>query len=252
MSNSSTGLSSNEVIYRFKLHDTLSSLTTDVLMNFTLDRAAKSKKAEKSLAFTQLSFKIQYDWHHCLLAMKVKNLVYIHLHWEYSLPGLKNRKFTNQRADSFSIKRKIESLTYKLKLSEEWKIHSVIFITQLKSALKGSNLYKRLSSDHFSPVIEEDNFYELKWLLNKRMWRYEWGKPWTEYLVKWKGYEPEFEKWYSLNQLKDVKELIQKYEEAHRDESPLIRDEIKKNCTERMRIRAAMKRALWETGLSSL
>ena len=199
MSNSSTGLFSNEVIYRFKLCDTLSSLTTDVLMNFTLNRAAKSKEAEESLAFTQLSFKIQYDWHHCLLAMKVENLVYIHLHWGYSLPGLKNRKFANQKTGSFSIKRKIESLAYELKLSEEWKIHSVIFITQLKSTLKGGDLYKRLSLNHSSSVVKRDNFYELKWLLSKRTWRYEQGKPWTEYLVKWKGYEPEFRKWYSLN-----------------------------------------------------
>ena len=162
MSNSSTGFFLNEIIYRFKLHDTLFSLITDVLINFTLNRAAKFKKAEKSLAFTQLFFKIQYNWHHCLLTMKVKNLVYIHLHWEYLLSKLKNRKFTNQRTDLFLIKRKIESLIYKLKLSEEWKIHSVIFITQLKSAFKDSDLYKRLSLNHFSSVIEEDNFYKLK------------------------------------------------------------------------------------------
>ena len=31
------------------------------------------------------------------------------------------------------------------------------------------------------------------------MWRYEWEKLWTEYLIKWKDYESEFEKWYSLN-----------------------------------------------------
>ena len=252
MSNSSTGFFSNEIIYRFKLHDTLSSLTTDVLMNFTLDRAVKFKKAEESLTFTQLFFKIQYDWHHHSLVMKVEDLAYIHLHWEYSLLSLKNRKFTNQRTDSFLIKRKIESLTYKLKLSEKWKIHSVIFITQLKLALKDSDLYKRLSLNHLSSVIKKDNFYELKWLLDKRMQRYEWEKPQTEYLIKWKGYESEFEKWYSLNQLKDVKELIQKYEEAHRDESLLIRDEIKRNHTERVRIRVTMKRALQETELSSL
>ena len=253
MLNSSTGLSLNEIVYEFKLHDTLFFLTTDVLMNFALDRAAKFREAEESLAFTQLSAKIQYDWHHCPLAMKVKNLAYILLHWKYSLLRLKNRKFMNQRAGPFLIKRKIESLTYELKLSEEWKIHSVIFIAQLKSAFKGNDLYKRLSSDHSSSVIEENNFYKLKWLLNKRTQRYEWGKLWTEYLVKWKSYESEFRKWYSLNQLKDAQELIQEYEEAHEGELLIIRAEIKKNQLERVRTQAAMKRALWDNSeLSSL
>ena len=53
-------------------------------------------------------------------------------------------------------------------------------------------------------------------LLNKRIIRKGRGLA-IEYLLRWKGYRPEFDRWYNIKDLQDALELIEEYKaEAQR------------------------------------
>ena len=60
--------------------------------------------------------------------IKVKSRVYLKLHSEYKISGI-NEKLTQQRVNSFTVIKKINRLTYKLKLLFTMHIHLIIFIT---------------------------------------------------------------------------------------------------------------------------
>ena len=103
--------------------------------------------------------------------MKVKDKTFIKLYKNYYLLDLKNVKLSNQRAKSFTILKRYESLAYKLDLPEIWKIYSVISIIMLKSAFKKDNLYyrSRLKEQFITNIKNLDikNRYEIKKLINR-------------------------------------------------------------------------------------
>ena len=58
--------------------------------------------------------------------------------------------------------------------------------------------------------------YDVERLLNKRIIKKGRGLA-TEYLLRWRGYGLEFDRWYNIKDLQDALELVQEYdEEAHR------------------------------------
>ena len=76
--------------------------------------------------------KNKYDNQHISLFFKIEDLVKLYLHKNYNILNIKLRKLSAQFIDSFKIIKKINCLTYKLKLFNTIKIHNVIFITYLK------------------------------------------------------------------------------------------------------------------------
>jgi hypothetical protein len=54
-------------------------------------------------------------------------------------------------------------------------------------------------------------FYEIERLLNKRTVRRGTGYS-TEYLVRWLGYGPEWDRWYNVKDHGNAKDLIADYE----------------------------------------
>ena len=119
-----------------------------------------------------------------------------------------------QRVDFFEIFDKIDNLAFRLQLSFVMKIHSIVFIAQLKSITLDQNLYDK-STNKKSSFVEEKNsiivkttsHYEIERLLDKRI-----IKKHSHYLVKWKKYENEHNVWYFFRALNDVDELMTKYE----------------------------------------
>jgi len=55
---------------------------------------------------------------------------------------------------------------------------------------------------------DEWKFYNIKKLIKKRVRRYGRDKPIIEYLVRWQGYDPEFDEWYGEDLLDKIKKLI--------------------------------------------
>ena len=111
----------------------------------------------------------------------------------------------------FKVIEHIEWLAYCLDLTPTWKIHNVISITHLIS-VSFNDPYDWPQPMHSSSIMVDnaDNHYKIKQLLQK--WVSCWGHSYiTEYLLHWKGYGSEFDIWYNVKDLEEVRELIKKY-----------------------------------------
>ena len=93
-------------------------------------------------------------------------------------------------------------------------------IAQLEPAPAPSdNPYQHPRPTHPQAVSADGQKYNIKRLLNKRVVRKERGIA-TEYLLRWKGYGPEFNRWYNLKDLQDALKLVDEYEEKARRIGP--------------------------------
>ncbi|SLM34971.1 transposon tf2-1 polyprotein [Lasallia pustulata] len=220
--NASTGKSPDEVVYGFKLRDTLSIIggkTESADSDFVKERLVIRKEAEDTANFANLLAKLQYDKHHRPLSMEVGDEVFIKLHKGYTLPSVTNRKLSNQRAGPLKIVKKIGLLAYRLDIPVNWKIHPVISVAQLEPAPKGNDPYEREDRPSDPPAVEEFNSewhdYEVEKLVGRRDRKLGKGKKITEYLVRWKGYSSVHDQWYGKDMLESSKELIEEYDKEH-------------------------------------
>ncbi|SLM33512.1 reverse partial [Lasallia pustulata] len=189
--NASTGKSPDEVVYGFKLRDTLSIIggeTESADSDFVKERLIIRKEAEDAANFANLLAKLQYDKHHRPLSMEVGDEVFIKLYKGYNLPSVINRKLSNQRAGPLKIVKKIGLLAYRLDIPVNWKIHPVISVAQLEPAPKGSDPYEREDRPSDPPAVEEFNSewhdYKVEKLVGRRDRKLGKGKKITEYLVR--------------------------------------------------------------------
>ncbi|SLM35378.1 reverse partial [Lasallia pustulata] len=220
--NTSTGKSPDEVVYGFKLCDTLSIIggkTELADSDFVKERLVIRKEAEDAANFANLLAKLQYDKHHRPLSMEVGDEVFIKLHKGYTLPLVTNWKLSNQRAGPLKIVEKIGLLAYRLDIPVNWKIHPVISVAQLEPAPKGNDPYEREDRPSDPPAVEEFNSewhdYEVEKLVGRRDRKLGKGKKITEYLVRWKGYSSVHDQWYGKDMLESSKELIEEYDKEH-------------------------------------
>src|SRR5436190_2997516 len=97
-----------------------------------------------------------YDKHHIFLLLNSDNLVMLKLHHRYHVSDVKNKKLLIQQIRYFSIKQQVFSLVYKLNLSSNMKIHSIILVTNLESLSSDKDLYKCQYNKHLSSVKENE------------------------------------------------------------------------------------------------
>ncbi|SLM33922.1 Ribonuclease H-like domain [Lasallia pustulata] len=232
--NASTGKSPDEVVYGFKLRDTLSIIggkTESADSDFVKERLVIRKEAEDAANFANLLTKLQYDKHHRRLSIEVGDEVFIKLHKGYTLPSVTNRKLSNQRAGPLKIVEKIGLLAYRLNIPVNWKIHPVISVAQLEPAPKGNDLYEREDRPSDPPAVEEFNSewhdYKVEKLVGRRDRKLGKGKKITEYLVRWKGYSSVHNQWYGKDMLESSKELIEEYDKEHRPTKEVATDTSK-------------------------
>ncbi len=119
------------------------------------------------------------------------------------------------------MKRRVNRLAYKLDIFKRWRIHSVIFVTQLEFIADDS--YKRSRSNHFDFVFVERNtsiekFYEIEQILVKRVRQYEKINV-NQYLIRWKEYESEFDEWKNIFDLNNCIELVKNFERKEKTRS---------------------------------
>ena len=147
--------------------------------------------------------------------MKLDDYALIRLHREYdiSFTTILSSKFSQQYAKSFKILKKIDCLTYRLKLSSHWRIHSILSMTQLKLAVKRINSYNRFRSNHPPSIFVKKDIdivksYRLKKMIDKRFIK----RRDTEYLIKWKEYDEKYDEWRNLSEMENAMNLIREYE----------------------------------------
>jgi hypothetical protein len=94
---------------------------------------------------------------------------------QYRLSTYWKKKLSQQYADSFKILKKIENLAYRLKFSDNWRIHLIIFVIQLESMSNlVSDFYKRYRSKKSKSIyMKKDNdnvkSFVVERLINKRI-----------------------------------------------------------------------------------
>ena len=115
----------------------------NVSYDFAKQRQWNQQNAVNAIAYTNVDAKTCYNNFHQSLLLKSENKIFIQLHYEYKLSGITNIKKTLQQqcVELFTIKKRVENLVYQLNLLKNWKIHNVIFVTQLKSVSVLNNLY---------------------------------------------------------------------------------------------------------------
>lgn len=227
--NVATGLSPNEIIYGFKVRDTLSALAPrNERHDFDMaaQRLEYRQEAADATAFANAKAKIYYDARHQPLLLRQGDSAYIILHHGYQLPGRPNRKVSPQRCGPFKVVRRVGRLAYKLEIPHSWKqrrIHPVFSVAQLEPAPSEEDPYHRPRPTEPGPIDMEDDSnhdetfrsYEVEKVVDKRVRRYGRTNV-TQYLVRWLGYGPEHDEWKSLTALSFCLDLIEDYEAAHR------------------------------------
>lgn len=176
-----TGQSSNEIVYGFKVNDSLSLLNEQPVHDFIEVRSIRRQKTQEAIDFAAASAKYYYDKTHKFIELESGSKAYLRLHKGYTIPGLRNRKLSNQRAGSFLISNRVGKLAYRLKLSSIMRIHPVISIAQLEPFPSGTDPYNRTPEKSSSICAEHDlePIYEIERLLDKRMSRNK-----IQYLIK--------------------------------------------------------------------
>jgi hypothetical protein len=128
----STKYSSNQVLYEFNISWKLFALNENKKTKFRKNREIIRMNVINAINFANVRLKMIYNDHHKSMTLNTNDKVYLRFHHEYSLSKKSNLKLFNQRSDSYTIKRNIKSAAYELLMLENPRIHSVIFIAQLK------------------------------------------------------------------------------------------------------------------------
>jgi hypothetical protein len=174
--------------------------------------------ATEAIATAQMAMKKFYDAHHLPKSFTVGDQVYLRLHKGYSIPTVVNKKLSPQYAGPFEILERIGRLAYRLKLPPHWEVHPVISIAHLEPYHKDA--FNRPRPDHPDTIFVEgdgDGYqsFEVERLIDKRVVTRR-GKQEIDYLVRWKGYGPEYDLWYHKALLANCQELVNDYEALHR------------------------------------
>ena len=214
---STTGKTPNEIAYGFLLRKPLDLISLSSLPDTYVARA----DAADAISFALANQKAHYDRKHQPLFMKVGDWTMLRLHKGYSIPSSAGvtKKLTQQYVGPFRIKERVGRLAYRLEIPNDWRIHPVFSVVQLEPAPEPSNDPFRRPRPHHPPAVfvdgDTDSFksFEIDRLLNKRTIKR--GKGLTvEYLVRWTGYGPEWDRWYNVKNLDNAAELVREYEEG--------------------------------------
>lgn len=167
------------------------------------------------IAFFQLVSKFHYDKKHQSIQLAEKSWALLRFHRKYNISFIKqlDKKLFQQFVGPFKIFQKIDNLAYKLEIFHHWRIHLVFIIVQLKSVFVfESDFYERQKIRLFFVHVDEDtnlvkNFV-MKKIIDTRQSTRE-----KEYLIRWKKYGSEKNAWRNFFEMKNVLNLIRKYEE---------------------------------------
>ncbi|KAJ8106400.1 hypothetical protein ONZ43_g7077 [Nemania bipapillata] len=176
------------------------------------------KDAEVSMDFAAARAKRYYDAKHKMIEFQEGDEVYLRLHEGYHLPGKPSRKYSQQKAGPWKVKRRIGRLAYEIDLPETFGIHPVISVAHLSPGRQGEDPFHRTApppgpvEDDQPDPEEKGESFEIEIIMRHRINRTKDG---FDYLVKWKGYGHEDNWWRSEWQLRTARELVEEYWDRH-------------------------------------
>ena len=204
---STTTKTFNEICYDFT-----SCTSTDLINSFSIisNKILTRQTVQNSIAFFQVMFKHYYDKRHSNHLFKIDDWVLLKLHKNYNISSTKilKKKLSQQYVESFKITEKIDNLIFRLTISEHWKIHSVISITQLKFFESSFATDSSSSSIFMKEDTDSIKSFEIKKIISKKLTK----KRDIKYLVRWLKYDFEKNVWRSISKLDNVMNLVKDYE----------------------------------------
>lgn len=140
-------------------------------------------------------------------------MVFLRLYKGYSTPSATNRKLSQQRTGPFQIVERIGRLAYRLKLPDHWRIHDVFAIDHLEPAPHDEDLFSRPRPDlpdsvHVDGDTKNYKSWEVEKLIKKRVT----PSGQVKYLLRWKGWGPEYDEWRGVKDLDNAADLVDEYE----------------------------------------
>jgi hypothetical protein len=206
---------SNQILYETNTRWQMTLLNEEFIEYQQLFREIARKNVVDVIDFANARFKVIYDVKHQSFVFNIEDKAYLRLHHEYFLLEKDNSKLSNQRSDSYIILRKINNMTFQLNLSAISRIHSIVFIAQLKSTSDSDSYDKSRSTISKSMNMTNDDIsqkrsFEVKRILKKRTRKYEKITT-TQYLMKWLEWRLEHNSWISKKDMKNSMKLIMKY-----------------------------------------
>jgi hypothetical protein len=218
---STTGKAPNALIYgkrvRLDLTTTLSEVNPEA-DTVAEQRQQNREEALRAIAFAQKAMKHHYDKSHQLPDFK-EGWAFLRLGNGYSVPGIPKAKIGPQRIGPFRI---LDTLSkgraYRLEFPPHFQIHDVISVTHLEpSPCPRADPYARTRPvTDLAPVYAHDNGdeeWELDALVGKRVTG-KGNKRRTQYLARWKGHGPEWDRWYDEAELENAQDLVMDYEKT--------------------------------------
>ena len=121
-----------------------------------------------------------------------------------------SKKLAGQRYGPFRITKKVGESAYRLALPREWKAIHPVFNESLISPFIPPEAEHQGRPVHAPQILEEDGEqYEVEKVLDSRMVR---GQ--QQYLIRWKGYTPEFDTWEPEANLKGAERKLKEFKEG--------------------------------------
>ena len=114
--NVTINFASNEIIYKFRVNNSLILLKNLSSKNYNCFQLIKREFVEKIIIFVNVIKKLRYDVVYIDIEFVVDDYVYLCLYNDYIIFNLINCKLNQQRIDSFKILIKINILTYRFEL----------------------------------------------------------------------------------------------------------------------------------------
>ena len=206
------GTSPHELLFGFKPRGPIDALTEEAApeaRSLRFLRESLRRDAEFALSFAEARAKRAYDVRHRNIEFKAGDWVWLKLHKGYHLPGKPHRKWSAQRSGPHKVLERVGRLAYRLDLGD-MDVHPVISVAQLAPAGSSPPLDPNpgpVEADYSDLSDNDDPIYEVEQLLDRRQHR---GR--TQYLVKWKGWGHEENKWKYTSELQHCQDLIQAFE----------------------------------------
>jgi len=222
MESSSTKKAPNELIYGKKLRTAVELSALPLPMPASAAplhelRTVMQEEESTAIAIAQKAMTKHYDAKGTAPDFSC-GYAFLRLGVGYSIPAVRKQKLAQQCIGPFKILEIVgKGKAYKLQLPPHYGIHPVISVVHLESGpAPGSDPFKRpVPTNDAAPVagLEGDPEWEIEAIVSKRMSR-KGHKKKTEYLVRWKGYGPEWDSWYAEDDLPNAQQSIADYESS--------------------------------------
>jgi hypothetical protein len=99
--------------------------------------------------------KFRYDKDYTSFLLNIDNTAFFNFYQDYCISGIYNKKFAQQRIESFRILYRVSFLIYEFEFPNNMNIHSVILIIYLKLISKNNDLYNR-SRNNYPALIKKE------------------------------------------------------------------------------------------------